>query len=101
MTRSPACFRGWEILWSPPIRDIPSAVKHPLSAPWLGMNLLMVSPEVAIVDADQPELIAALEKRHITVLPHKLRHSRVLGGGFHCVTLDIVRDGGLESYCGY
>lgn len=96
----PACFRGWDILWSPPIRDIPAVVKRPLSAPWLGMNLLMVSPEVAIVDQDQPELISAMEKKGITVLPHKLRHSRVLGGGFHCVTLDIVRDGDLEDYSG-
>lgn len=96
----PALFRNWDILWSPPVRDIrPTVVPHPLSAPWLGMNLLMVSPEVAIVDADQPELIAAIEARGITVLPHRLRHSRVLGGGFHCVTLDIVRDGGLVDYC--
>jgi glycine amidinotransferase len=95
----PAPFRHWDILWSPPIRDIPSVVREPLSAPWLGMNLLMVSPDVAIVDNDQPELIAAMEQRGITVVPRKLRHSRVLGGGFHCVTLDIVRDGGLEDYC--
>jgi glycine amidinotransferase/scyllo-inosamine-4-phosphate amidinotransferase 1 len=94
----PAPFRGWDVLWSPPIRDIPSVVRHPLSAPWLGMNLLMVSPDLAIVDGDQPDLIAALEKRAITVLALRLRHSRVLGGGFHCVTLDIVRDGGLEDY---
>lgn len=94
----PACFNGWDILWSPPIRDIPSVVKHPLSAPWLGMNLLMVSPDLAIVDSDQPELIRAMEAKGITIAPHKLRHSRVLGGGFHCVTLDTVRDGGLEDY---
>jgi glycine amidinotransferase len=96
----PAPLRTWDILWSPPVRDLPSVVKHPLSAPWLGMNLLMVSPELAIVDADQVELVAALEKKGIMVLPHKLRHARVLGGGFHCVTLDIVRDGELEDYCG-
>jgi glycine amidinotransferase len=95
----PDLFRSWDILWSPPIRDIPSVVRHPLSAPWLGMNLLMVGPDLAIVDAEQPELMAALEQRHITVLPHRLRHSRVLGGGFHCVTLDIRRDGGPENYC--
>jgi glycine amidinotransferase len=94
----PQPFRKWDVLWSPQIRDIPTVVRHPLSAPWLGMNLLMVSPEVAIVDSDQVELIAALERQHITVLPHRLRHSRVLGGGFHCVTLDVVRDGQLEDY---
>jgi glycine amidinotransferase len=94
----PVPFRDWDVLWCPLIRDIPSVVQPPLSAPWLGMNLLMVSPELAIADADQPELIAALERYGITVLPHRLRHSRVLGGGFHCVTLDIVRDGQLEDY---
>ncbi len=94
----PAPFRGWDILWSPTIRDILTVVQPPLSAPWLGMNLLMVSPEIGIVDADQVELIAAMEAKGITVIPRKLRHSRVLGGGFHCVTLDIVRDGGLEDY---
>lgn len=96
----PAPLRSWDILWSPPVRDLPSVVKHPLSAPWLGMNLLMVGPDLAIADADQVELVAALEKKGITVLPHRLRHARVLGGGFHCVTLDIVRDGELEDYCG-
>jgi len=25
------------------------------------------------------------------VIPHELRHSRTLGGGFHCVTLDTWR----------
>jgi glycine amidinotransferase/scyllo-inosamine-4-phosphate amidinotransferase 1 len=95
----PEPFKNWDILWSPQVRDVPTVVAEPLSAPWLGMNLLMVSPEIAIVDAEQPELIAALEKHRITVLPHTLRHSRVLGGGFHCVTLDVVRDGGLEDYC--
>jgi hypothetical protein len=28
----------------------------------------------------------------------KLRHSRMLAGGFHCVTLDIRREGSMESY---
>ncbi|MGW7531803.1 inosamine-phosphate amidinotransferase 1 [Amycolatopsis sp. NPDC054798] len=96
----PAPFRGWDVLWSPPVRDVPTVVQPPLSAPWLGMNLLMVSPDVAIVDSGQPELIAAIERRGITVIPLQLRHSRVLGGGFHCVTLDVVRDGGLEDYTG-
>jgi N-dimethylarginine dimethylaminohydrolase len=62
------------------------------------MNLLMVSPELAIVDADQTDLIKAMERHGVSVLPHALRHARALGGGFHCVTLDVVRDGGLDDY---
>jgi len=62
------------------------------------MNLLMVGPGLAIADAGHPELLRELERHGIDVLPHRLRHARVLGGGFHCVTLDIVRDGGFEDY---
>jgi N-dimethylarginine dimethylaminohydrolase len=62
------------------------------------MNLLMIDPDRALVDAGQPELIAELEDHKIEVLPVRSRHARILGGGFHCVTLDTVRDGGPERY---
>jgi glycine amidinotransferase/scyllo-inosamine-4-phosphate amidinotransferase 1 len=32
-----------------------------------------------------------LEQHKFTVIPQELRHSRTLGGGFHCVTLDTRR----------
>ena len=32
------------------------------------------------------------------IIPLKLRHSKMLGGGFHHVRLDIRRAGGLERY---
>ncbi|MGI5122040.1 glycine amidinotransferase [Marinactinospora thermotolerans] len=96
----PAPLRGWDVIWCPPMRTGPTVLPHTLSTPWVGMNLLMVDPRTAVVDADQTELIAALERHGIDVLPHRLRHARVLGGGFHCVTLDTVRDGGAEDYLG-
>lgn len=93
----PEPLRGWDVLWCPPLRQ-PATWQPTLSEHWISMNLLMVDEEHAIVDADQPELIRALEQRGITVLPHRLRHARALGGGFHCVTLDTVRTGGPENY---
>ncbi|AUG80588.1 scyllo-inosamine-4-phosphate amidinotransferase [Kitasatospora sp. MMS16-BH015] len=101
--RVPAALRGWDVLWCPPA-EVPvgpaDAPVHALSESWISMNLLMVSPELAIVESGQPALVKMLEHAGITVMPHRLRHSRVLGGGFHCVTLDIRRDGGLEDYLG-
>jgi len=94
----PAPFRSWDVLWCPPIEMHATATPHTLSEPWISMNLLMVNPGLAIADADQPALLKALESKGIDVIPHRLRHARVLGGGFHCVTLDIVRDGGAEHY---
>ncbi len=95
----PAPLRDWDVLWCPPIEEpVPPMLPHTLSTPWVGMNLLMVSPEMAVVDQNQTQLIRLLEANGITVVPRRLRHSRVLGGGFHCVTLDTVRDGGPENY---
>jgi glycine amidinotransferase/scyllo-inosamine-4-phosphate amidinotransferase 1 len=93
----PEILRRWDIAWCPPMADVEPG-RHPLSSPWIGMNLLMVNPDLAIVDGAQTELIRMLERRGITVAPHVLRHARTLGGGFHCVTLDTVRDGMLASY---
>ena len=95
----PEVLRNWDVIWCPPIEEpVPPMLPHTLSTPWVGMNLLMVNPETAVVDQNQTQLIRALEARGITVVPRRLRHSRVLGGGFHCVTLDTVRDGGPERY---
>jgi N-dimethylarginine dimethylaminohydrolase len=95
----PDALRGWDVIWCPPIEEpVPPVLPHTLSTPWVGMNLLMVNPQMAVVDRNQTNLMRLLESKGITVVPRRLRHSRVLGGGFHCVTLDTVRDGGPESY---
>ena len=65
---------------------------------WIDMNLFSISPELVVVDRDQTTLIKLLEKHGLDVIPLKLRHSKMLGGGFHCVTLDIRRAGSLERY---
>lgn len=62
------------------------------------MNLFSISPNLVVVDRDQTGLIKLLEKNGLDVLSLKLRHSRMMGGGFHCVTLDIRRKGTLERY---
>jgi len=51
-----------------------------------------------VVDSHQTGLIALLESKGMEVIPLKLRHSRMMGGGFHCVTLDTRRRGTMESY---
>jgi N-dimethylarginine dimethylaminohydrolase len=51
----------------------------------------VVDPKTVIVDRHQTELIKTLESYRFQVIPHELRHSRTLGGGFHCVTLDLIR----------
>lgn len=96
----PDVFRKWDIIWCPPMEHGEQVPEHPMGSAWIGMNLLMVAPDVAIVDSSQVALSRVLEDHNISVVPHTLRHARRLGGGMHCVTLDTVREGELESYFG-
>lgn len=93
----PEFFRGWDVLWCPP-PPYGDAVRAALSSPWISMNLLMVDVDLAVVDAANMPLLRLLEWAGVNVIPLHLRHARALGGGFHCVSLDVRRDGKLEDY---
>ena len=53
---------------------------------------------IAVVEKSQVPLIKLLEKNGINCIPLQWRHGRTLGGGFHCVTLDVRRRGTFEDY---
>jgi scyllo-inosamine-4-phosphate amidinotransferase 1 len=86
----PKCLRSWTQIW---IDDcVPQQFhQYPYASKWIGMNTLSINPDTVIVDATQTDIIKRLEAMKFTVIPHTLRHSRTLGGGFHCVTLDTWR----------
>jgi N-dimethylarginine dimethylaminohydrolase len=69
-----------------------------IGSKWIDMNLFSINPNLVVVDRDQTALIKLLEKQGIDVIRLKLRHSRMLGGGFHCTTLDVRRAGTLQQY---
>lgn len=94
----PEILKTWTVIPCPPMVIDNSSNFPALSSPWLGMNLLMITPELAMVDAKQTPLIRILEKHGINVIGIKLRHARTLGGGLHCISLDLTRKGQLENY---
>jgi N-dimethylarginine dimethylaminohydrolase len=65
--------------------------QYPYASKWIALNMFSVNSSTVIVDAAQTALIQTLEQHGMTVIPLTLRHSRTLGGGFHCVTLDLER----------
>lgn len=69
-----------------------------LTSPFIDLNVLSVDPDTVLVNEASPELARALEAAKFTVVPVRHRHRRLFGGGFHCFTLDTVRDGGPEDY---
>ncbi len=98
----PGILKQWEIIYSPPMqtndeRDFDYLDKS-IGSAWIDMNLFSISPDLVVVDRDQTALIRLLEEHGLDVIPLKLRHARMLGGGFHCATLDVRRAGALERY---
>jgi N-dimethylarginine dimethylaminohydrolase len=86
----PKVFDGWQKIW---VSDVVAQdfYQYPYASKWIGLNMLTVDPNTVIVDAAQTNLIKTLKSYRFEVIPLTLRHSRTLGGGFHCVTLDLHR----------
>jgi len=86
----PRVFDGWHKIW---VNDVIAQGFHeyPYASKWIAMNMLVVDPHTVICDRNQTELIKTLKSYRFEVIPLELRHSRTLGGGFHCVTLDLQR----------
>ena len=87
----PKVFDGWEKYW---VQDCVAQdfYQYPYASKWVGMNCLSIDPNTVIIDAAQTAIIKDLETVGFTVIPLTLRHSRTLGGSFHCVTLDLLRE---------
>ena len=98
----PAILKQWHVLYSPPMENMDrydaTYLTRCIGSAWIDMNAFSISPNVVVVDRHQPALIALLERHGLDVIPLALRHSRMLGGGFHCVTLDVRRSGTLQRY---
>lgn len=86
----PKALKSWTKIW---VDDcVPqSFYQYPYASKWIGLNMLSIDDHTVIVDAAQTQLIHQIERHGFTVIPLTLRHSRTLGGGFHCVTLDTWR----------
>ena len=98
----PEILKQWDVIYSPPME---STGKHDadylsksIGSNWIDMNLFSINPGLVVVDQNQTGLIKLLEKQGVDVIPLRLRHSKMLGGGFHCITLDIRRTGTLQRY---
>jgi glycine amidinotransferase/scyllo-inosamine-4-phosphate amidinotransferase 1 len=87
----PKPFCDWDAIYCPEPVDIGySYYNH--ASPWINMNLLSLSEELVVLEEHQEPTRRELEKYGIECLMLPMRHARTLGGCFHCVTLDLVRN---------
>ncbi len=88
----PKVFDSWEKIWvTDDMLTAQDFYQYPYASKWIGMNMLSLDPKTVILDAAQSQLITILETHGFDCIPLTLTHSRTLGGGFHCVTLDTRR----------
>ena len=86
----PQFLQGHKKIW---VNDVVARdfYQFPFASKWIGLNILSIDPETVIVDAIQTGVIEQLTEEGFQVIKTPLRHSRTLGGGFHCATLDLER----------
>jgi len=88
---------GWQLVPAPrsvrsgrsPSRDVSN---------WISLNILMLDPRTAIVEAAEAPMMELLRSLGCDVIPCPFDRVYPFGGGFHCCTADIHREGALQSY---
>lgn len=89
----PDVFKSWDKIWiSGDDLHAQGFTGYPYASKYISLNFLTVNPNLIICDPHQLYLRTELEKYDVESIGVELRHSRTLGGGHHCVTLDLVRD---------
>lgn len=87
----------WEVLEAPE-PTLPKDWPMYFCSPWVSINLISLDEETVVVESHEQPLIDALTKWGFTCIPVDFRHVYTFGGSFHCVTLDVRRQGELRSY---
>jgi N-dimethylarginine dimethylaminohydrolase len=88
----PTPLKDWDKIWISGEDIIPQKfIGYPYASKYIALNFLTVNPNLVICDPYQYYLRSQLEKYGVESIGSELRHSRTLGGGHHCVTLDLVR----------
>lgn len=88
----PGPFKNWDVIWSPEPVDIGFYPGYCNSSKWINVNLFSINPNLVVLEEHQHNLRKELELYNIECAMLPLRHARTLGGCFHCVTLDLVRE---------
>jgi glycine amidinotransferase/scyllo-inosamine-4-phosphate amidinotransferase 1 len=88
----PAPLKSWDKIWmNKDDLALQPFEYYPYASNWIGINFLMLNPQLAIVDPKQESLRKKLDSHGIESIGVDLTESRTLGGGHHCCSLDILR----------
>ncbi|XP_071951021.1 glycine amidinotransferase, mitochondrial-like [Antedon mediterranea] len=88
---------GWDVVEAPR-PTTPRDHTMWFSSTWLSMNVLMLDHNRVVVDVNEIPTQKLFEKLGLECIKVDLRFASSLGGGSHCWTCDVRRNGSLESY---
>lgn len=88
---------GWNVFGGPPFEQTRNP-EMDLCGQYLSLNTLSIDPQRVLVSDSAHTLIDLLADKGFTPIPVPIDCLNSFGGGPHCVTLDLHRDGKLESY---
>jgi glycine amidinotransferase len=97
----PPALRKWDIIRVTAAELNPAAYEHEslsLASIAIDINVLSIDEHKVVVNRAAKGVIRLLEQHGFTPVPVNFRHGRILGGAFHCVTLDVRRRGTCESF---
>lgn len=87
----------WKILdAAEPAHEEPPPLCY--SSVWLSMNVVVLDDETVCVEASEENQINQLKSLGFEVIPVPFRNAYAFGGGLHCATADVYREGKLEDY---
>ena len=87
----------WQIVEAAmPAHKEPPALCY--SSVWLSMNCLVLDHKTVFVEASETAQMEQMDKLGMNVIPIPFRDAYPFGGGLHCATADVYREGGCEDY---
>jgi len=88
---------GWEILDAAmPVHNSPPPLCY--SSVWLSMNSLVVDEKHIIVEESEINQIQQFKDLGFEPIPVPFRNAYAFGGGIHCCSADVRREGGCNDY---
>ena len=88
---------GWQVVPAPPSVRTGRAPARDVSN-WISMNILMLDERTVVVEQTEKPMMDLMRSLNCEVIPCPFDRVYPFGGGFHCCTADIRRDGTLRSY---
>ncbi len=100
VNRLPDILKSWDILVAPEPDPYETGWRFYLSmvSKWISLNVLMLDEKRVVVEKSQVSMIKQFKDWGFEPIPCPFMNYKMFGGGFHCATLDIRREGKLQSY---